>query len=86
MQRLNASLRPKRGLMLSLLSIAILTPWLTGCDEATFRYLCPQLKKYSPEFQAKVADELKNAGPATKQLLSDYGQLRDACRAIEAAK
>jgi hypothetical protein len=44
------------------------------------------LKKYTPEFQAKVADEVKNAGPATKVLLSDYGQLRDACRAMEAAK
>lgn len=76
----------RKGLMMSLLSIVILTPLLTGCDEATFRYLCPQLKKYTPEFQAKVADELKNTGPNTKQLLSDYGQLRDACRALDAAK
>lgn len=78
--------RLRIGLTLCLLSTVTLTPLLTGCDEATFRYLCPQLKKYTPEFQTKVADELKNAGPATKQLLSDYGQLRDACRALEAAK
>ena len=77
---------PNIRLMMFLLSIVILTPLLTGCDEATFRYLCPQLKKYTPEFQAAVAMELKNAGPNTKQLLSDYGQLRDACRALEAAK
>ena len=68
------------------LSIVTLTPLLTGCDEATFRYLCPALKKYTPEFQAAVAEELRNAGPKTKQLLSDYGQLRDACRALDAAK
>ncbi len=74
------------GLTTSLLSIVTLTPLLTGCDEVTFRYLCPALKKYTPEFQAKVAEELKNAGPNTKILLSDYGQLRDACRALDAAK
>lgn len=78
--------RRRSALMRSLLSIVILMPLLTGCDEATFRYLCPQLRKYTPEFQAKVAKELENAGPATKVLISDYGQLRDACRTLEANK
>jgi hypothetical protein len=41
---------------------------------------CPPLKKYTPEFQAKAANEPK--GPATQQLVSDYGQQRDACRAM----
>ena len=79
-------LKRKSVLMRSLLSIAILTPLLIGCNEETFRYLCPELNKYTPEFQAKVAKELATAGPATKQLISDYGKLRDACRALEAPK
>ncbi len=70
-------------LMMCLLSIVILTGSQSGCDEATFRYICPALKKYPPEFQAAVADELRTAGPNTKRLISDYGQLRDACRALE---
>jgi hypothetical protein len=56
---------------------------LSGCDEATFRYLCPQLKKYSAKFQNDVADELVKAGPNVRKLVSDYGQLRDACRAMD---
>lgn len=86
MRKLSDRTRRRLALIVSLLSIVTLTGFQTGCDAETFRYLCPQLKKYTPEFQAKVADELKNAGPATKQLLSDYGQLRDACRALEASK
>lgn len=69
-------------LTMCLLSIVTLTAFQSGCDAETFKYVCPALKKYTPEFQAKVADELRNAGPNTKQLLSDYGQLRDACRAM----
>lgn len=86
MRKPNVKSRLSGGLMRSLLSLVLLTIPLTGCDEATFRYLCPQLAKYTPEFQAKVAEELKNAGPATKVLLVDYGKLRDACRALEATK
>lgn len=59
---------------------------LTGCDDTTFRYLCPQLKKYSEKFQDKVADEMKSAGPNIRLLVSDYGQLRDACRAMDQKK
>lgn len=86
MLKRNANLKRRLVLIASLLSIAILMPLLSGCDAETFRYLCPQLKRYPPEFQQKVADELRNAGPATKQLISDYGQLRDACRALEGKK
>lgn len=83
MLRLSGVTPRRLGLIRSLLSSVILTLLLTGCDEATFRYLCPQLKKYSPEFQNKVADEMKVAGPNIRLLVSDYGQLRDACRAME---
>ena len=79
---LNPTRRAARAMM-CLLSIVILTGSQSGCDEATFRYVCPALKKYPPEFQAAVAHELATAGPNTKRLISDYGQLRDACRAIE---
>lgn len=68
---------------MSLLSIASLTLVVSGCNEATFRTRCPPLKQYSKEFQAKAATELQRAGPATNQLVSDYGQHRDACRALE---
>jgi len=63
---------------LCLLSIAILPMLIGGCAMVIFE--CPPLKKYSKEFQAKAADESK--GPATQQLVSDYGQHRDACRAM----
>lgn len=83
MLKLSGLTRRRAGLTKCLLSSVILSLLLTGCDEVTFRYLCPQLKKYSPEFQNKVADEMKVAGPNIRMLVSDYGQLRDACRAME---
>jgi hypothetical protein len=45
---------------------------------------CPILKQYSPERLKKAAEELKNL-PEESELLSmltDYGKMRDACRAI----
>lgn len=43
---------------------------------------CPPLTAYSKTFQAKAADEIDKlpTGSPTKQLVSDYGKLRDACR------
>ena len=76
-------LRLFAGPMMSLLSIVILTPSLNGCDEATFKYICPTLKKYSAQFQNELADEVPRLPPRAKQVISDYGQLRDACRALE---
>lgn len=76
----------KSGPIRCLVSIAILTMPLGGCETAIFRYACPTLKQYPKEFQTKAADEAAKTGPATKQLVSDYGQLRDACRAMEATK
>lgn len=70
--------------MMSLLSIVILTTGLqlNGCDDTTFKYVCPALKKYSPQFQDKLAGEYVALPPASKQVITDYLQLRDACRAI----
>ncbi len=43
---------------------------------------CPSLTSYSREFQTRAAAELDRlpTGSPTKQLVSDYGKLRDACR------
>lgn len=69
------------------LSIAILMTSLGGCANTIFdRYRCPPLKKYSATFQEKAAEQIPSAGGNVKQLVSDYGQLRDACRAMEATK
>lgn len=86
MRKPNDNWKRRLVLTLSLLSSVTLMGFQSGCDGETFRYLCPQLRKYTPEFQAKVLEELKNAGPNTKILISDYGQLRDACRAMEAGR
>lgn len=75
-------LTPQRVvLMRSLLSVVILMPLTTGCAEAIFKYKCPTLRTYTKDFQLQAADEKK--GPRTKELVSDYGQLRDACRALK---
>lgn len=66
--------------VLCLLSIVILMTPLGGCSGGIFRTICPPLTQYSKEFQAKAAAEKR--GPATQQLVSDYGQFRDACRAL----
>jgi hypothetical protein len=64
----------------------MLTMGQSGCDEETFRSRCPALKRYSGDFQKKAAEELAKAGVRVNQLVTDYGQLRDACRALENAK
>jgi hypothetical protein len=48
--------------------------------------MCPALKKYDAKFQKDLADEIPKLPPNTKQIIIDYGQLRDACRAMEAKK
>lgn len=81
----NKPVKLKSALTMSLLSIVILTmvTSLNGCDEATFKYVCPSLKKYSREFQDKLAGEYTTLPSASKQVITDYLQLRDACRALE---
>lgn len=53
----------------------------SGCETVHSKYKCPTLKSYSKEFQSAAAAEKR--GARTQQLVSDYGQLRDACRALE---
>jgi hypothetical protein len=54
-----------------------------GCQTVVFRSRCPALATYSKDFQAQAAKELPKAGPKVQTLVTDYGQFRDACRAIE---
>jgi hypothetical protein len=54
-----------------------------GCQTVAFRSRCPALASYSKEFQANAAKELPKAGKHVQELVTDYGQFRDACRAIE---
>lgn len=46
---------------------------------------CPALKKYSKEQLEKAALELEGQVPGSivAKMVVDYGQLREACRAIE---
>lgn len=45
---------------------------------------CPILKQYSQERLLKAAEEMKNLPEESELLamLTDYGKMRDACRAI----
>jgi hypothetical protein len=47
---------------------------------------CPPLTSYSKETQRKAARELEKLGDdaATAKFVTDYGKLRDACRAAKA--
>lgn len=69
----------------SLLNIATRIALLIVCATALSNCQttgCPPLTMYSKEFQAKAAVEIDRlpTGSPTKQLVSDYGKLRDACR------
>lgn len=69
------------------LSLALLPLLLTGCVTAPSEMVltrCPSLRTYTPEFQRKAADELSHLpqGSPVARLVTDYGQLRDACRAL----
>ncbi len=64
-------------------SIGLLTILLSGCQ--TVISSCPALVGYSSAFQTQAAKELKTAGPTVQTLVTDYGKLRDACRAMSGA-
>lgn len=55
---------------------------LTGCGTAAV-YSCPPIVAYSPEFNARLADELEAmpAGTAVERAILDYAALRDQLRA-----
>lgn len=59
--------------------LAVSAMLLSNCQTASG---CPPLTSYSKAFQSKAAGELAKLpdGSPTKQLVSDYGRLRDACR------
>ena len=75
--------RQKIERMLFLASSVILGTLLTGCATGPSRYICPTLKTYPSAFQTQAALEFAKSGKNIQQLVSDYGQLRDACRALE---
>ncbi len=67
--------------------LAIVTSWLTGCTtegfEANGLAACPPVVEYTPEFQARAAEELTSLpdGSAIAEMLSDYAVMRDQARA-----
>jgi hypothetical protein len=70
----------------SLLSVALLMTPLEGCQTVIFRSRCPPLRSYTADFQKQAAKELPKSGSAVQEMVTDYGQFRDACRAIEKAQ
>lgn len=72
---------PSRRLAKLLLSIALPTTLLTGCNQASSSG-CPPLVTYPADFQKQAAQELRAAGGKVQTLVTDYGKLRDACRAM----
>jgi len=69
----------KRVLCLS--SIVLLTIPLASCNQGVSSG-CPPLVSYPPAFQQQAARELPKAGQNVQTLVTDYGKLRDACRAM----
>ncbi len=64
-------------------SIAILSALLSGCATARSNG-CPPLVAYPREFTARAASEYGRLPQASalKTLITDYGKMRDACRAV----
>lgn len=71
------------------LSAAILMTLLSGCatvgSNTTFVTRCPPLTSYSKATQRKAAEDLRKLPPGSpvRDLVSDYGRLRDACRSLK---
>lgn len=63
------------------LSLAPLTILLASC-QAVPSSGCVPLIPYSPAFQRQAAKELPLAGRNVQQLVTDYGKMRDAIRAV----
>ena len=64
------------------LKIAAMTIPLAACNQASSSLTCPPLVTYSQGFQAQAAAEYRQAGTNIRTMVTDYGKLRDACRAI----
>lgn len=56
-------------------------PLLSGCDPTPINAGAGDVIEYSPEFQDKVAVEVKsNSCPASTEMLKDFSVLRDQSR------
>jgi hypothetical protein len=69
-----------------LVVLAIATSLLAACATAGSEpsiAICPPIVEYSPEFQARAADELKRLldDSAVVEMLSDYAVMREQARA-----
>ena len=69
--------------------LAIATIWLSGCATVSSDVgrlgACPPVVEYSPEFQARAAEELGllPEGSAIAVMLSDYAVMREQARACQ---
>lgn len=65
-----------------MLALTMMAMSISGCATANFdARVCPHEAVYTRDQQVKLADELKAAGPMTRQAIKDYGKLRDKARA-----
>lgn len=67
---------------------ACMAALLGGCTPAPVRLKCPPLVQYAPQEQAVLASELR-AHPELREVpvfLTDYGNERAECRALDAKK
>ncbi len=62
------------------IGLIVLFSYLLVACTTVYKPYCPSLVNYTKEFNLKLADELKTAGPITKRTISDYIALRDAIR------
>lgn len=62
------------------ISLILLCSYLLAACTTVYKPYCPSLVSYTKDFNLKLADELKTAGPNTKRTISDYIALRDAIR------
>ncbi len=73
-----------RNARLRLLPLLIVPVLLTGCATASSDgVVCPVIVEYSPDFQARLADELAALpdNAALGQAMIDYGRVRAELRA-----
>lgn len=70
-------------------ALALATTWLSGCatgvSEVGSLGACPPVVEYSPEFQARAAEELAllPEDSAIVGMISDYAVMREQVRACE---
>lgn len=65
-----------------MLALTLIGMSMTACVQANFdSRVCPREASYTKAQQTQLADELKVAGPMTRQAIRDYGKLRDKARA-----